>query len=90
MIMNDTTKIVMTLITAVTVLTSVGVTAVGYSSYARGQLMAKDVQSALDKGFNPIVVRCAYADEGDRICLVYAASRGDEKKVDVMVTKPSK
>lgn len=42
---------------------------------ARRAQMSKDVQAALAKGVDPIVIRCAYADENDQICLIRAANR---------------
>lgn len=41
----------------------------------RLQQMSKDVQAALAKGVDPIVIRCAYADENDQICIIRAANR---------------
>lgn len=81
--MNDTSKHVVAIISSIVIITVAAIAAVAYSSQTRHQLMAKDIQTALDKGVNPIVIRCAYADEGDRICLVYAASRGTGEKVEM-------
>jgi len=36
--------------------------------------MSKDIQLALEKGIDPMVIRCAYANEDDRVCLVHAAA----------------
>lgn len=68
---------------AVVISITIAVTAI---TQLKSQLMAKDVQSALEKGVNPIAVRCAYASENDRICLVYAATRSSDKSVE-MVSK---
>jgi hypothetical protein len=37
------------------------------------QSMERNVNSALEKGIDPIAIRCAYADSTDDICLVYSA-----------------
>jgi hypothetical protein len=37
-------------------------------------LMSADVQVAIEKGIDPLAVRCAYAEYKDSICLVYAAN----------------
>jgi hypothetical protein len=34
-----------------------------------------NVQSALEKGIDPLAVRCAYATQTDTICIAYAASK---------------
>lgn len=68
---------------SIVVVAIAAISAAAYTSLTRNQLMAKDLQVALDKGVNPIVIRCAYADEGDRICLVYAAG-GDERRVTML------
>lgn len=36
------------------------------------QLMAKNVTDAIDKGIDPLSVRCAYASEIDAVCVAYA------------------
>lgn len=37
-------------------------------------LMSEDVQMAIEKGIDPLTIRCAYADYKDSICLVYATN----------------
>lgn len=34
--------------------------------------MSKNIDNAIDKGIDPIAVRCAYAKPGDQICLAYS------------------
>ena len=36
------------------------------------QLMAKNVTDAIEKGIDPLSVRCAYASEIDAVCVAYA------------------
>ena len=81
--MNDTTKIVIALISSITVLTVAGICSVAYTSHLRNQLMAKDIQAAIDKGVNPLVVRCAYADDRDTICLVHATAKTTVDKIEM-------
>ena len=38
------------------------------------QLMSKNVTDAIDKGIDPLSVRCAYASEVDAVCVAYAYS----------------
>jgi hypothetical protein len=35
-------------------------------------LMANNIVNAIDKGIDPITVRCAYAPATDNVCLAYA------------------
>ncbi len=37
-------------------------------------LMAKNIDSAIAKGMDPISVRCSYVTHSDNICVAYAAS----------------
>ena len=37
------------------------------------QSMERNINSALEKGIDPIAIRCAYANSSDDICLVYSA-----------------
>jgi hypothetical protein len=79
--MNNVTTYV-SLIFSILVLCIIAI--LGYNKQAKDQLMAKDIQAAISKGVNPIVIRCAYAAEDDRICLVYAATHGEDRRVDMM------
>lgn len=36
------------------------------------QLMARNVTDAIEKGIDPLSVRCAYASEIDAVCVAYA------------------
>lgn len=47
------------------------------------QIMSEDIKTALSKGIDPIVVRCAYASETDQVCLIRAASRNAEQHVEL-------
>lgn len=35
-------------------------------------IMAKNIDNAINKGIDPITVRCAYAPATDNVCLAYA------------------
>lgn len=70
---------------AVIVLLTMIVT-VGVVYHSQDQSKSKDIQTAVDKGVNPLAIRCAYAPEHDRICLVYAATRVNERGVDLQKT----
>lgn len=55
----------------------------GINQHSQDLSKSKDIQAAVEKGVNPIAIRCAYAPEHDRICLVYAATRPNERGIDV-------
>jgi hypothetical protein len=37
--------------------------------------MAKNIKDAIDKGIDPMSVRCSYASETDNVCVAYAYSK---------------
>jgi hypothetical protein len=43
-----------------------------YVSNQQNILMAENINSAIDRGIDPMAVRCAYASSGDQICLAYS------------------
>jgi hypothetical protein len=60
-------------IAAATVIVSVIVGATVYNVNDR-ILMAKNIDSAIAKGVDPVAVRCSYVTNTDTICVAYAAS----------------
>jgi hypothetical protein len=38
-------------------------------------LMSKNVSEAIEKGIDPLSVRCSYASESDTVCVAYAYSK---------------
>lgn len=40
-------------------------------------LMAKNIDNAINKGIDPIAVRCAYVQENDVVCVAFAANNKD-------------
>ena len=38
-------------------------------------LMAENINSAIEKGIDPLSVRCSYADSNDIVCVAHAASK---------------
>lgn len=45
-------------------------------------LMSRNIQAAMDKGIDPLSVRCTYAPDTDNICLAYAL-RNREHNTDI-------
>ena len=85
--MSDFVKYGLTTMTAAAVVVIAAISATAYNSRVKDELMAKDIQTAMEKGVNPMVIRCAYSSEDDRICLIYTATRGDETRVDLKAFK---
>jgi len=46
-----------------------------YYSVMELNKIESNVQSALEKGIDPLAVRCAYATQTDTICIAYASSK---------------
>jgi hypothetical protein len=42
------------------------------SSVSKRMIMANNIDNAIEKGIDPITVRCAYAPATDNVCLAYA------------------
>ena len=40
------------------------------------ELMSKNIERAIEKGIDPIAVRCSYADADDKVCLAYSITHG--------------
>lgn len=53
----------------------------------RSDLMAKDIRTAMEKGVDPMSIRCAYTGEDDRLCIAYAAARGAVARVEIAKSK---
>jgi hypothetical protein len=52
------------------------VAAVGFYALNDRKLMAANIESAIDKGIDPLSVRCTYARDYDTICIAHAAASG--------------
>lgn len=67
----------------IVIIALVSILTIGINQHSQDLSKSKDIQTAVEKGVNPIAIRCAYAPEHDRICLVYAATRPNERGIDV-------
>ena len=61
-----------------------------YNKNSMMEAMSKDIQRAVDKGIDPMVIRCAYMASGemDTLCALHAAGRGSERRVELV--RPTK
>lgn len=46
-----------------------------YVSSEENKLKSVNIENAIEKGIDPMAVRCAYAKSDDRICLAYAITK---------------
>ncbi len=47
--------------------------AVTFFLYHEGKLKSMNIESAIEKGIDPLSVRCSYATMNDTICIVFAS-----------------
>lgn len=52
------------------------VVAVGVYAMNDRKLMAANIENAIQKGIDPLTVRCSYAHGDDTICVAHAAASG--------------
>lgn len=48
----------------------------GYYSVVDRKLMSQNIERAIERGIDPLSVRCSYADSDDLVCVAYAAATG--------------
>lgn len=49
-----------------------------YYNVAHLQSIEKNVETAIQKGIDPVAVRCSYSNEKDNVCVAYAASHQNQ------------
>jgi hypothetical protein len=70
----DLFKIDSTFIICLTLVLLASVIGLGYYYVTDRTLMAKNIDSAIAKGIDPLSVRCSYAKSDDLICVAFASS----------------
>jgi hypothetical protein len=63
---------------------------ISYVEYNRSILMSTNIQNAIDKGIDPLAVRCSYSAKEDVVCALYAGTQRtsvDAPKVELKTTK---
>ena len=73
--MRDAVKVSSLFFVCVTLITLSITGGVGYYYTQDRQLMAKNIKDAIDRGIDPMSVRCSYAKETDVVCVAYAYSK---------------
>jgi hypothetical protein len=64
----------MTWIVSITLMVITLVISVCYYSLKKDELMSKNIDTAVEKGIDPLAVRCSYSSRDDIICIAYASS----------------
>lgn len=59
------------LIVAITLLLISAILAFSIYKYNERSMLSKNIELAMDKGVNPLAVRCSYAKQDDAICIAY-------------------
>lgn len=83
---KQTKNVIMTLIVCATI---VALSLVGSSTYFNlndRELMAENINKAIEKGVDPMSVRCSYANGQDLICVAFATSSSNPN-VQSFITK---
>jgi hypothetical protein len=73
---STTFNITVTLAVCVTLIVFALIGGRGYYSVVDRELMSQNIQRAIERGIDPLSVRCSYADSDDLVCVAYAASTG--------------
>lgn len=79
----------MTWIVSITLMVISLILSLSYYNLKQDELMSKNIETAVDKGIDPLAVRCSYSSREDTICIVYAAS-GKTSPTQPMTLTPKK
>ena len=52
------------------------IVAISYVTVNDRKLMAANIENAIQKGIDPLTVRCSYVRDYDTICIAHAAANG--------------
>ena len=74
---NDSNK---TLFMVFIILLSIIISITAFKIHDR-DLMSKSIDSAIEKGVNPMAVRCSYASETDAVCVAFASLEQKQQEV---------
>jgi hypothetical protein len=59
------------LIICVTIVLVSAIVALGIYHYNERNLMSKNIEAAMQKGVDPLSIRCSYASHVDAVCVAY-------------------
>ena len=63
------------IIIAVTLVLICGILSTVIYKYQEKTLLTKNIELAVDKGVDPVAIRCAFAGSADAICIAYALKK---------------
>lgn len=69
---NSNLKVFITLLACITIVAVSIIISAYLSNINDRNNMAKNMDTAIQKGIDPISVKCAYATQADNLCMVYA------------------
>lgn len=75
------------LIISITIIITSGIISLAIYSFNDRSLMARNIETAMGKGVDPLSVRCSYAAHDDTICVAYAITHGNANTVVPQVKK---
>ena len=64
--------------------------ALTYKTTFEIKAMQSNISAAIEKGIDPVAVRCAYASKDDNVCVVYAITHGSVPSVSEPPQAPKK
>jgi len=59
------------LIVAIALLIFTAIVALSIYKYNERSMLSRNIEIAMEKGVNPLAVRCSYAKQDDAICIAY-------------------
>jgi diacylglycerol kinase len=60
-------------IICLTIITLATIASATFFYHSRSKMMANNVNTAIEKGIDPLSVRCSYANSDDIICITFTA-----------------
>lgn len=72
--MSENNKLLGIVMICVTIVGLAGIASSTMFSLNDRKLMADNIDKAIEKGVDPMTVRCSYADSKDLICIAFAAA----------------
>jgi len=55
--------------------------------FNQNELMYKNIESGINKGIDPLSVRCSYAKSDDILCITFAAKKSEDVITSVVQNK---
>jgi hypothetical protein len=68
-------KVSTEIIISLTIILICSILSVAIYKYQERTLLMKNIELAMNKGVDPIAVRCAYAGHDDSICITYSLKK---------------